>query len=153
MSSSLSPSQEAVYQLSLSALRETVLEGCLEALESQVSATPPSRTTIAIATELSLLYLVLLRRWSHDLELRGDLIGRFDNILKCCSKLECSDSVQLCVSLYSILILLLKTLRHNSGRCGFGFRSIPAIIIIIMHNIVHSAHGTEIPPGPDSIHI
>ena len=44
-------------------LRARLLEDILQALDSQLAA-PLQGTTVAMATELSLLYMVLFRKWS-----------------------------------------------------------------------------------------
>ena len=64
LSVSCSLTQESVFQLSDSSVRTAVLSDLLQALESQLIA-PPTRRTVAIATELSMLYMILLKKWTR----------------------------------------------------------------------------------------
>ena len=56
--------QETVFQLSDSSIRTAILNDLLQALESQLTDSP-STWMVAIATELSMLYMILLKKWAR----------------------------------------------------------------------------------------
>ena len=53
-----------MFQLSDSAVRTAILSDLLQALESQLTDSPSTRM-VAIATELSMLYMILLKKWAR----------------------------------------------------------------------------------------
>lgn len=113
----ISTSQESLLQGS--PLRLSLLKELLTALESQLeSQTTPMETVIAIATELSMLYTVLLRKWSCDLsKLDGETLPSFNQILQLSGRLDPSLSMEMHTHLYSALIQVIRTSKLHKGTC------------------------------------
>ena len=111
----VSKTQESLLQGS--PLRLSLLRELLVALESQLgSQGSPTETVVAIATELSMLYTVLLRRWSCDLsELNEETLPSFNRILQLSGRVEPALSVELITHLYSGLIQVLRTTELQKG--------------------------------------
>ena len=111
----ISTSQEALLQDST--LRLSLLKELLTALESQLQIqTMPTETVIAIATELSMLYTVLLRRWSCDLSrLDEEMLPSFNRILQQCGRVDPALSVELHSHIYSGLIQVIRTAKAHKG--------------------------------------
>ena len=53
-----------MFQLSDSSMRTVILSDLLQALESQLTDSP-TNGMVAIATELSMLYMILLKKWAR----------------------------------------------------------------------------------------
>ena len=120
----ISTSQEALLQDST--LRLSLLKELLTALESQLQIqTMPTETVVAIATELSMLYTVLLRRWSCDLSrLDEEMLPSFNRILQQCGRVDPALSVELHSHIYSGLIQVIRTAKaHKGERRGGGVES------------------------------
>lgn len=98
-----SPHTKDVFQ-SLT-LRQEILSQLLEALKSHL-------TTIAIATELSMLYLVLYRKWSRDIK-----SCHGNKALSLIGEVLLSVPSELAMPLYSIVLLVLQSSRCNEGEC------------------------------------
>lgn len=111
----ISTSQEALLQGST--LRLSLLKELLAALESQLQIqTTLTETVVAIATELSMLYTVLLRRWSCDLsKLDQEMLPSFNRILQQCGKVDPALSIELHSHLYSGLIQVIRTAKAHKG--------------------------------------
>ena len=111
----ISTTQESLLQGST--LRRALLKELLVALESQLeSQASPTNTVVAIATELSMLYTVLLRRWSCDLsKLDEETLPSFNRILQLTSRLDSALSIELHAHLYSSLIQVIRTLKMHEG--------------------------------------
>ena len=111
----ISTAQEALLQDST--LRLSLLNELLSALESQLAAqTTPTKTVVAIATELSMLYTVLLRRWSCDLsKLDEEVLPKFSSILQLTNRIDPALSIELHTHLYSGLIQVIRTSKTHKG--------------------------------------
>ena len=111
----ISATQQSLLQGS--PLRLELLKELLVALESQLeSQTSSTEIVVAIATELSMLYTILLRRWSCDLsELNKETLPVFNRILHQLGRLEASLSVELTTHLYSGLIQVIRTTELHKG--------------------------------------
>ena len=114
----ISTSQEALLQGSTLCL--SLLKELLAALESQLqNQTALTETVVTIATELSMLYTVLLRRWSCDLtKLDEEMLPSFNRILQQCGRIDPALSVELHSHLYSGLIQVIRTAKAHKGRGG-----------------------------------
>ena len=112
----ISTSQEALLQGST--LRLPLLKELLAALESQLQIqTTPTETIVAVATELSMLYTVLLRRWSCDLsKLDKEMLPSFNHILQQCGRVDAALCIELHSHLYSGLIQVVRTAKAHKGR-------------------------------------
>ena len=113
----ISTAQEALLQGST--LRLSSLKELLAALESQLAIqTSPTETVVAIATELSMLYTVLLRRWSCDLsKLDEEMLPSFNRILQLAGQVDPALSIELHAHLYSGLIQVIRTAKAHKGTC------------------------------------
>ena len=113
----ISTAQEGLLQGS--PLRLSLLKELLAALESQLETqTTPTETVVAIATELSMLYTVLLRRWSCDLsKLDKEMLPSFNRILQLCGRIDPALSIELYTHLYSGLIQVIRTAKMHKGVC------------------------------------
>ncbi|KAL5487078.1 hypothetical protein EMCRGX_G019637 [Ephydatia muelleri] len=103
---------DSVFQLSSSNVntRMDILDGLLRALESQVKAGTEHPKSLAIATELSALYLILVKKWSSFKE---DTVNRLGRILQLIGQFSFVPTVQLQSHMYSSLLLLIRTARQK----------------------------------------
>ena len=118
----ISTAQEALLQSSI--LRRSLLKELLAALESQLqnNQTTPTETVVTIATELSMLYTVLLRRWSCDLSKMDEgMLPSFNRILQGCGRVDPTLSIELHSHLYSGLIQVIRTAKSHKGIWGGAY--------------------------------
>ena len=103
-------SNEHVFHLSSPAHHSELLNGILEALESQLRGTAAvSDVVVAIATELSMLYMVLSRKWSCDsIKIGQEVVCTFNNILQSSGTIETHVSMEMMALIYSSLVQLLR---------------------------------------------
>ena len=111
----ISTSQESLLQGS--PLRLSLLKELLISLESQLeSQEPHTKTVVATATELSMLYTILLRRWSCDLlKLDDATLPSFNRILQLSGKLDPALCIEMHTHLYSGVIQVIRTLKMHKG--------------------------------------
>ena len=104
----ISTTQESLLQGS--PLRLSLLKELLVAIESQLeSNSSPTATVVTIVTELSMLYTILLRRWSCDLpELDKETLPSFKRILHLLGRVDPTLSLELSTHLYSGLIQVIR---------------------------------------------
>ena len=91
-----------------SSLRCDILNELLHSLHAQLTKPTPD---VALATELSMLYLVLFRKWSHDMIKRNN----YNDALSVVSQVLLSMPSELARPLYSIAMLALQTARNHKG--------------------------------------
>ena len=112
-------SHEKVFHLSDSVLRGSMLQEILDCINSQLNSEfPPSSMRIALATELSVLYMVLLRKWINQTKNFGSVtVQSFIGIMSLTSRLHPSLSLELTVHIYTSLLQLLSALHTSKGPC------------------------------------
>lgn len=117
-------SNEEVFHLLDHTLHPILLNEILKALESQLLGTTTySDVVVAIATELSTLYMVLSRKWSSDVKEIGEVVSTFNHILQLASRIDPHRSVEMTVQLYSSLMQLLRnhtSMSHSHSEMYFS---------------------------------
>ena len=111
----ISTSQESLLQGS--PLHLSLLKELLVSLESQLESQEPyAKTAVAVATELSMLYTVLLRRWSCDLlKLDDGTLPSFNRILQLSGRLDPALCIEMHTHLYSGVIQVIRTLKMHKS--------------------------------------
>ena len=105
---------EKLFHLSEIKLHERLLQEILHIIHSQLDPTSPR---ISMATELSILYTVLLRKWKDECMKFDGVISRiFIDILSRCALLEPNSSLEIITHLYTCLIQIFSVLRTSNSK-------------------------------------
>ena len=91
----------------------------LDAIESHLAAAV-SMPTIAMAMELSLLMMVLIKQWGSSLSVDGNLIGQFSHTLPHVIRLDPVQASPLTLHLYTSILMLLRNAHAKKGRTVTG---------------------------------
>ena len=117
----------------------------LDAIESHLAAAV-SMPTVAMAMELSLLMMVLIKQWGTSLSVDGNLIGQFSHTLPHVIRLDPVHASPLTLHLYTSILMLLRNAHAKKGRTvtGDGRK-------VWMASVFLSYRGNQVPAGPGSI--
>ncbi len=112
---------QQLFCLSKRDLQVSLLEQLLCAVASQLDPAPPSTSPrVMIAEELSMLSVILVRKWvTKGMTLEKGSMDSFLRTLSSCSGLDVSVSCNICLCAYSSLVQLLNAL-HSSNQVDGG---------------------------------
>ena len=123
-----------------------ILTNILDAIESHLAA-PVSMPTVAMASELSLLMMVLIKQWDGSVSVEGNLIGQFSHTLPHVIRLDPVQASPLTLHLYTSVLMLLRSAHtKKGGNNHYKYMYVGLVLIFFL-----SCRGNQVPAGPGSI--